>query len=417
MLHKLKAKIGTHKVLVANFGYLSALQIITMLLPLATYPYLIRVLGGELWGKVILAQTIVSYFIILINFGYDIFATKEVSIYRDDTKKLSEVVSTVFIIKTFFFIGSGILLALILLYVPSLRKEFWLYAFSFGLCINEWIFPIWYFQGIEKMKYITFINLSSKLIFFGLIFLIIKDKGDYLYVPLLNGIGALIGGVMSIWIVFGVHKVKFKLQTMKMIIRYIKESFPLFTSMAIISVKDRFNIIFIGIFLGNMQIAMYDLGIKLLGLFSVFVDTVNKVIYPKIARDRDMRFLRKSIFLLFSAVLVLVIAAQLVLPQIIQFLGGGEMTQATTTIRIMLLSPLFFSIGIPLARNVMILFGRTKAYLISVSITVFFYIALIYLIYSFPALRIIEVFALVVVAVYSFESIYRFIYCKKQKLF
>lgn len=416
MIRGLKAGIGRNRVVLSNFGYLSALQLVTVLLPLATYPYLIRILGAELWGKVVLAQTIVGYFVIFLNFGFDISATKEVAVNRDNKEKLSEVISSVFIIKTFFLVASAAILIIMIALIPAIRKELWLYIFSFGLCINEWIFPIWYFQGIERMKYITYINLISKVIFFLLIFLVIKAKDDYLFVPLLNGTGALIGGLVSIWVVFGNHKIQFKVPKLKNLVPIIKESFPLFTSKAIISVKDRFNVIFIGVLLGNAEIAFYDLGIKLVNLFSVFVDTVNKVIYPKIAREKRMGFLKKSIIVIFTIVLILVFVAQITLSKIVLFLGGHEMLGAIDTIRILLFAPIFFSVGIPLARNLMILFGKTKAYLFSVILTVVFYLTLIGLLYLIPSIRKVEVFAIVVVAVYGFETIYRLFYCKKVEL-
>lgn len=416
MKDKIRSILSRHQVLISNFGYLSVLQLVSILLPLATYPYLIRVLGAELWGKVVFAQTIAGFFVILINFGFDITATKSISVNREAPEKLSEIVSGVFFIKGLLFFLSLAILIFFIVLIPSFNEDYLLYLFSFGLCLNEWLFPIWYFQGIEKMKYITYINLTSRIIFFLLIFLFIHSQEDYLMVPLLNGIGALIGGGISLWIVFGLHAIRFKFPFFKSISNYFKETYPLFISRAIISVKDRFNVIFIGALLGNIDIAIYDLGIKILTLFSMLVDTANTVIFPKIAREQNMGFFTKIIGLLFIAVFVLIVFAQLFLHQLVFFLGGNVMMAGLSTIRIMLLGPLAFSIGIPLARNVMILFGKTKAFLISVSLTVIFYCALVSLVFLIPTFRRVEIFGIIAVLVYSFEAVYRLVYCKKNNL-
>ena len=81
--------------LIRNFSYLSLLQVFNLILPLIVYPYLIRVLGKETYGLVVFAQSLVFYLVILVGFGFNISATKEVSIHRNDSKKLGEIVSSV----------------------------------------------------------------------------------------------------------------------------------------------------------------------------------------------------------------------------------------------------------------------------------------------------------------------------------
>ena len=87
-ISNLQGKAGRNKTLIQNFSYLSALRIFNMILPLITYPYLIRVLGKEIYGLVVFAQAIVNYLVMLVSFGFNISATKEVSVYRNDEKKL-----------------------------------------------------------------------------------------------------------------------------------------------------------------------------------------------------------------------------------------------------------------------------------------------------------------------------------------
>src|SRR5690606_6460800 len=105
-MRRLIAIIRRNKEIVSNFSYLSIVKFVTMFLPILTYPYLLGTLGKDTYGLLIYAQAIIGYFVILINFGFNITTTREISKNRDDIGKLSMIVSTTFLIKVFLFILS-----------------------------------------------------------------------------------------------------------------------------------------------------------------------------------------------------------------------------------------------------------------------------------------------------------------------
>ena len=218
MFKNLFDSLTKHKTIVKNFGYLSILQVINLLIPLATYPYLIRVLGKESYGLVIYAQAIIGYFLILVQFGFNVSAMNLISIHRDNKKKLSEIISSTFVLKSILFLCAIILLFIFLGYVPVGQNNQWLFILCMWVCLYDILFPIWYFQGIEKMQYITVITLINRLVFLIFIFILIKAPDDYLFVPIINGGGALLSGITSLYIIFGKHKIKFILPELSEII-------------------------------------------------------------------------------------------------------------------------------------------------------------------------------------------------------
>ena len=262
-LQHIKTIAISNKILIKNFSYLSVLQVFNILIPLLTYPYLIRVLGKETYGLVVFAQAIVGYLLILVSFGFNLSATREISLHRLNKDKLNEIVSSVFTIKIILFILSSLLLTALLLLIPKAHGYELLFIVSMTVCLNDVIFPIWYFQGIEQMKYITYISLISKFVFLVLIFVVISQPSDYLFVPVIYGVGSLIAGFISLTIIFKKHKIKFIFQPFYTLKKYFIDSVPIFLSNVSISLYVSTNKVIIGTFLGMSEVAYYDLAEKL----------------------------------------------------------------------------------------------------------------------------------------------------------
>ena len=308
MLQKLKAIANTEdkKRLLSNFFSLSVLQIFTYVLPLLTLPYLVRVLGAEKFGLVMFAQAFIIFFNILVDYGFNLSATREVSVNRDNKEKLTEIFSSVMSIK-FMLIGiSFTILSIVIFSFEKFSNNIELYYLTFLWVIGQALFPVWYFQGLEKMKYITIVNVTSKLIFTIAIFVFIQDESDYILVPILNGLGFITGGILSLWIVYKDFKQEFKIQSVKILILYFKDSSQFFLSRLSSVGYSNINTFLAGILLSPVFVTYYYLADKavsvILSLFSPIVQTI----YPYLAKKYNYIFLVKLLSILISASLLVV---------------------------------------------------------------------------------------------------------------
>lgn len=195
----LREKLGRNKTVLANVSYLSILQIFTILFPLLTYPYLLRVIGLDLYGVIVFAQTIITYVSLVINFGFNMSGAKNVAICKENKELLSRIVSSTYLCKLILWSICVVVYFSIISIVPFFKEHYWVYSLSFLLTFNELLLPIWFFQGIENMKYITIVNMLARLLFVIAIFLFIHEREDYLLVPLLNGLGAVVGYTFLIY--------------------------------------------------------------------------------------------------------------------------------------------------------------------------------------------------------------------------
>jgi PST family polysaccharide transporter len=306
-----------------------------MLIPLIIYPYLIRVLGKEKYGIIIFAQAIIGYLVILVSFGFNASATKDVSINRNDKQKLSEIVSSVLIIKFFLLIISFIIVIITLNFIQQAHDYYILFILTMWLVIYEFIFPIWYFQGIEKMKYITYFTLINKLFFLFLIFLLIKSPAHYLRIPVINALGSMLAGICSLYIIFKQHEIKFQFQKFKILKEYFRESIPLFLSSVSVTLFVQANKVIIGAYLGMAEVAYYDLAEKIVQLLKTPQILITQAIFPKTSKDKNTSFIKKMMLLSISIALFLFLLTQIFAYKIILLLGGLDMLSAVKLLRVL----------------------------------------------------------------------------------
>ncbi len=414
-ISNIKEKVGTHKTLIQNFSYLSALQVFNMLVPLLTYPYLIRVLGKETYGLVVFAQAIIGYLVILVNFGFNISSTKEVSIHRNNKDKLNEIVSSTLIIKSVLFCVSIAILAILILVIPQMKESRMLFLLTMWMCLYEVIFPIWYFQGIERMKYITYLTLVSRLIFIGLIFVIIHNPSDYLFVPIINGIGALCAGIISLFIVFKTHSLEFRFQPYVILKKYFKDSIPIFLSNVSVRLYVGTNKVIVGAFLGMAEVSYYDLAEKVIAALKIPHGVLGQALFPKISKERNLHFIKRifNLSLLLNLILFVVIIVSSKL--IVQLLGGQEMLDAKTVLNILLITVPIVGMSNIFGIQMLIPFGYSKSFSRVIVSSGLIYMIQALIVWGTIGFSIISV-ALITVVTEIFVTTYMFYYCRKYKL-
>lgn len=268
----------------SNFFSLSVLQGANYILPLITLPYLVRVLGVEYFGLLAFAAATVTYFSILTDYGFNLTATREISIHRDNKAKVIEIFSSVMTIKVILMFVSFLLLTILVFSFEKFSKDALVYFLTFGTVVGQVLFPVWFFQGMERMKYITYLNILSKVIFTIAIFVFVQEQSDFYLVPLLTSIGFLVAGIWSLYLVKKEFGVRFELQTIDTIKYHLVEGWDIFISSVFGSMYRSSNIIILGFLTNNTIVGYYSIAEKVVKTLQTLQDVVGNTLFPYLSK-------------------------------------------------------------------------------------------------------------------------------------
>ena len=269
------------KIIAKNYVALLFIQGANFILPLIIFPYLVRTLDSEKYGLVMVAQSVALFLTIIVDFGFNISATREVANLKNDKEKLSQFYWNVLSIKFVLIIITFLLLLVLIFCVDKFSEDPLVYLFSFGLVLGQAIFPTWFFQGIEKMQVITIVNVAAKLFFTISLFFVVLSPADYEYVPIFNGLGFVISGLFGF--IFSLQYVKFVFPKLSQVKGIIENSFSLFFSNFAVSLYTSSNTLILGFFAGDSIAGVYASMEKLILAIKSMYSPLYQAIFPNLS--------------------------------------------------------------------------------------------------------------------------------------
>lgn len=346
------------KVLVENFAYLSLLQVAGYIFPIITLPYLARVIGVDSFGKIAFAAAIIGWFNTVADWGFNYTATRDVAKNRGDKEKVSQIFSNVFWARCLLTLFSFILLILLILIIPKFGEISLLLIITFLMIPGQILFPDWFFQAMEKMKYITILNIISKLLFTIAIFVFIKEKSDFILQPLFVSLGFIVSGIIAMYYILVKWKIKLQKPNIKEIKLTIKNSTDVFINNLMPNLYNSFSIFLLGMFGGAVSTGKLDAGGKFVGLSQQFMAIISRTFYPYLSRkiDRHNLYAKINIYIsLFISVLLFVLA-----PILIKLFFTPEFYDSIKVLQIMSITVFFMALTNIYGTNYMIIQGYEK---------------------------------------------------------
>jgi len=279
-LRRLKAL--SQNELIRNIAGLSGIQMTTLLVPLATIPYLTRVLGPSSWGLLAFAQAFGGYLMVIIEYGFSLSATREVARFRDDREKVREILSEVLGAKVFLAAVCLLAAMIALRWVPIFREHpalLWA-ALCWALC--QGFTMLWYFQGTERISPFAKLDITTKILAAVGIFTFVHSSGDDWKVLALQAAAAFVSATVAMGIAYS--ETPFSLPRPSSAWKALRMGWTMFFFRSSVSLYTVGNAFILGLFAPTTIVGYYAAAEKLSRAAYALLNPINQAVYPRVVR-------------------------------------------------------------------------------------------------------------------------------------
>ena len=309
-----------NRLILQNVGSLGVLQMTNYLVPVLVIPLLLARVGLESYGMIILAQGIMNFAVAITDFGLNLTGTRLISQAKGDLSLERTLTQKILVIKIFLLLGTFIGLVFLVKTVSPWQPYEYLILTSYFIVIGNTLMPVWYFQGTQKMIWLTLLNFLSRVFYVGAVLFFIESSDDLLWVNVCNGVGWCIAAFFGWGVLFFKTKFCFEKQSFKAIYAFAHQNVPIFLSEGVTTFYRNIGIVIAGFFLSAPLMGIYVIIDRIMMLIANSYTLVYRAIFPMLCNfvKKSDRFLRDFLYSIFSKLLVLVLLGM----GMISFFGG-----------------------------------------------------------------------------------------------
>lgn len=356
---------------IQNFLFLAIIQSSNVLISIISMPLLIQSLGVDQFGLVNLSLAVIILLNILVGFGYNLSAPREVAVNQNDKTALSHLVSNIFSAKILLAF-TATLIIFVAVFGLNLFKEYqMILVFSVLMLFSEATLPLWFFQGMEKMKLISITNIFSKLLFLMGIVFFIHSPDQSKWVNFMMG---FFGLGINLFLLFYIHTflgIRVYRPEFSAIKKSLKENILLFFSNLASHISINGGLIILSFFSVAETLGMYSLAERIVMVLRMFPALIIQAIYPNAAKLYESdekgfyKFLRNVYFRVLAFGAFISGITYMAAPWIIKVLSRSELAESVTYLQILALVPFLACLNI--ANVIMMLVADLKNLLFKAS--------------------------------------------------
>lgn len=333
---------------ISNYIFSLFYQIIVVIVPLITTPYISRVIGAEGIGIYSYCLSISTYFIVIGSLGFPIYGQREVAYTRENLEKRSKVFVEIF---TCQFIAMLVVLTVFFLLFVVRKNQYSSIFFMVGIGIIAATFDItWFLAGLEEFKIVVVRNFFIKLASVIMIFTLVKNKEDLYFYVFYIMLANLIGNLSS-WFYIPKYITKIKLKNLHLK-RHIKPAIILLLPYAVTTVYAIIDKTMLGILSGSMvQVGFYEQSQKIITFSMAIVTSLGTVLMPRLAfafshddKEAVNKYLKYVLRFISFITVPIMFGLIAISNNLVPWFFGNGFDQVTTLIKIF--SPLALIMGL-----------------------------------------------------------------------
>lgn len=321
---------------------LSVIRVADLILPLVVLPYIIRVIGVERYGTIAFITSVVTYFLNVTQYGFSLSAVRDLSKNQSNRRKLEDIFNAVLTTKMYLFLISFLIIIILAFTVSFLYANRWLYVLATGIILGDLLFPKWFFQGIEEMRHITYINLILKLCYVVLVFVFVKEQNDYILILVFQSSSAIMAGLISFYIILFRIRLKIKLVSLGRVQNQLAHSFSSFITLITPTLYSNTSLFLLGIYSNSTIVGYFSGAVRITNAFTSLNDIMMRSFYPFVSKTvNDIFRINMFILMIGIGVTILMFVSS---DFCVEIVLGESMVSSVPIVAVLSLSPLLLSI-------------------------------------------------------------------------
>lgn len=351
-----------------NIFSLFTLQFATLAAPLISVPYLVRVLEPGNYGRIAVAQAFVQYLVLLTEYGFNLSATRQVAASSNDAERLSELISSVFIVKSSLALVGFLLLICAVAYVPLFEQDWPLYLVTFLFVLGNLASLGWLYQGLERMRILTACQLVAQALGLVAVFVFVREPGDYRMAAAIQGATPIISGCAGFVVIRRYISFRLGWPGFDATRRFFSEGWHVFASTLAVSIYSNTTILVVGAVTNPSVAGHFAAAERLIRAVQALLTPISQAAYPHIARlsavstDASLLFIRKllriqGLLALTASVVLFALADPLV-----HLLFGRAFAPTVVLVQWMATVPFVVGISNVLGVQTMLNFGMQRSF-------------------------------------------------------
>lgn len=261
---------------------LYVVQLTKYVIPLVAVPFLTRVLRPDGWGLVVFTQSFGMWLSLVMEYGFSLSATRDVSRNSADQDALSTIVCGVMGAKVVLGIVLAIVVGVTGLAMPLLREHPRYLLLAWLIAVAQGLSPLWYFQGLERMHLPALLNVASRLVSTILVFLVVDGADDGWKVLAYEAGAGFISSGLAVFMMY--REVSFGLPNLAEIGTALRRGWSMFFFRGAVSLYTTSNTIILGLFVPPTVVGFYAGAERISRSVIGLMTPISQVVFPRISR-------------------------------------------------------------------------------------------------------------------------------------
>lgn len=356
------------KIIIKNISSIFSTRVAGYIVPLITLPYLVRVLEPIGYGTLGFSLAIIQYFIVTVNFGFDLSATQKIAQSHNDKFFISSIYWNVTAARLLISIVGLAVLLILSNFVLSLGAILPILLCAYLSVLGAALFPQWLFQGKEQLGTISLIRILLQSLSIPFLFIFVNKTEDVWIAALISSLPSLFIVIFSSYIILKRRWIVWQSPSFNGIKNELEDGWHIFLSTAAVSLYTTSTTVILGVIAGPVSVGIYVSANKLLQAALGICSPISASFYPRInnlmSKSKDEALAMIRYLMKIQTILTCSISVGLFIfaPLVIELLFGLEYERSSTILRIMSVLPIIAGFSNVFGVQVLLTHGYKKEF-------------------------------------------------------